>query len=132
MAISYDVEPDEHEVRAIPPQEIHIPKPPKSLTQGGQPGQLEKMVADMATVGVNPFERFGAILYREWVAHHEDANIIIGYWAEDDSPYEITVPHQLRSTILKLQNTLCKKYNAVKELQQKLDEMKKNFSSMFN
>ena len=44
--VSYDVDPDPaepHEVRAIPPQEVHIPEAPKSVLEGGavkmmQPG----------------------------------------------------------------------------------------------
>jgi len=35
-----------------------------------------------------------------------DPNTIIGYWAEDNSPYEIICPEQLRDMLVKLQNNL--------------------------
>ena len=37
---------------------------------------------------------------------HKNENKIIGYWAEDFSPYIITCPYQLRDLLIKLQNNL--------------------------
>jgi len=34
------------------------------------------------------------------------SNLIIGRWSEDNSPYEIKCPAQLRDTLVKLQNNL--------------------------
>lgn len=45
-----------------------------------------------------------AILYRKWKTDKNRSDLIIGYWAEDDNPYEITVPCQLREEIVYLQN----------------------------
>jgi hypothetical protein len=41
----------------------------------------------------------------KWKKGNSD-DIIIGYWSEDNSPYTITCPHQLRNLLVKLQNNL--------------------------
>ena len=33
-------------------------------------------------------------------AHQEKPNIIIGHWAEDGAPYEITCPEQIRDILI--------------------------------
>ena len=53
---------------------------------------------------------FGAVLHKEWKADSNENNIIIGYWAEDDTPYHLDVPPQLRLLIILIQNWLSRKY----------------------
>lgn len=67
--------------------------------------------------------KFGAILHKKWIKSNVD-NQIIGYWAEDYSTYTITVPYQLRDTIVDLQNWLSEKYQVLTTLTEKVDELK--------
>ena len=49
----------------------------------------------------------------KWEAHPTDETLIIGTWAEDGSRYTLKVPHQLRDSIIMMQNSLAsgeKKY----------------------
>ena len=54
----------------------------------------------------NTLKNLGCILHAKWVKKEQTETIIIGKWAEDDSTYEITVPDQLRDSIVDMQNTL--------------------------
>jgi len=54
-------------------------------------------------------KQYGAILHTRWRAA-ERASDIVGEWAEDGSPYIITVPPQLRDQLVEMQNALCAKY----------------------
>ncbi len=51
-----------------------------------------------------------SVVWERWIKHPTDETKIIGEWAEDCSSYEITVPPQLRDTILLMQNTLSDRY----------------------
>lgn len=56
--------------------------------------------------------KWGAILWKKW----EKGAIlqeIIGYWAEDNNEYKITVPYQLRDMIIEMQNWLSDKYQKI-------------------
>lgn len=48
---------------------------------------------------------YDAILWEKWEAAKEPDEII-GYWAEDNNPYTIRVPAQLRNMIVEMQNCL--------------------------
>ena len=54
--------------------------------------------------------KYGALLHSVWKPK-EAPDRIGGCWAEDFSPFEITVPHQLRDLLVDLQNDLSKEYN---------------------
>lgn len=56
---------------------------------------------------------FGAILHCKWEEDPHEENIIIGYWAEDNSKYTIDVPKQLRHLIIRIQNWLCEKFQNI-------------------
>lgn len=155
--VSYDVDPDPtepHEVRAIPPQEVHIPEAPKSVLEGGSvgapiedpykrvfgidstvygPGDDDygrKKPLDLGGLQVHAASQFGALLHKPWEPGASPESII-GYWAEDGSPYEVTVPPQLRDLAVRLQNLLCKKYNAVEEIERKLAQAKRELAALF-
>lgn len=70
-------------------------------------------------------DRLGAVLWKRWDASKEDQNIIIGYWYENKTQYEIRVPAQLRDDILYIQNILsywyCDAYNARAITKKKID-----------
>lgn len=68
-----------------------------------------------------------AILHKPWQADGDKTGII-GYWAEDDTPYFLTVPEQLRGQIILMQNNLSNKYNSLKELRVKLLDAEKSFN----
>ena len=133
--VSYDVDPDPaepHEVRAIPPQEVHIPEAPKSVLEGG-PGDNDygrKKPLNLGGLQVHAASQFGALLHKPWEPGASPESII-GYWAEDGSPYEVTVPSQLRDLAVRLQNLLCKKYNAVEEIERKLAQAKRELAALF-
>lgn len=71
-------------------------------TQGGGDARdcVPRLVRLLAPITPDPQ------LLPEWEAHPTDETKIIGRWAEDFSPYEITVPHQLRDSILAMQHAL--------------------------
>lgn len=78
--------------------------------------------------------KFGAILNTRWYAAH-DPGKIVGTWTEDNSPYELTVPRQLRECIVEMQNHVLELYECVKvqeaEIKRKteeLEEVKKTLS----
>ena len=160
--VSYDVDPDPtepHEVRAIPPQEVHIPEAPKSVLEGGAvgaptngfppaynpfndpvpPGTVygpgdddygRKKPLDLGGLQAHAASQFGALLHKPWEPGASPESII-GYWAEDGSPYEVTAPPQLRDMAVRLQNLLCKKYNAVEEIERKLAQAKRELAALF-
>lgn len=70
---------------------------------------------------------FGCILHKQWQACEEDPTHIIGYWAEDNSEYTISCPHQLRDNIIKLQNNLSSLYIRMKNLNKQTYELQKYF-----
>ena len=55
-------------------------------------------------------ERFGPILHSAWKADESSSDVIIGFWAEDFSRFEMKVPVQLRSFIIELQNRAHSEY----------------------
>lgn len=65
---------------------------------------------------------FSAITWSPWVPAVNQERIIIGHWAEDNSTYEITCPHQLRDLLIEMQNALHVQYNEVETLRKKLME----------
>ena len=54
-------------------------------------------------------------LIKLWEADPYDKTKIVGFWAEDNSPYEITVPYQLRDMIIKMQHQLPHLFNQQKK-----------------
>jgi len=54
---------------------------------------------------------YAPIVWEKYDAHPEKNDTIIGYWAEDNSPYYITCPHQLRDLFLKALNEIKEVYN---------------------
>jgi len=44
-----------------------------------------------------------------------EEDVIVGHWAEDSSPYEITLPYQLRDIMISLLNTLCDKHEEIRK-----------------
>lgn len=69
--------------------------------------------------------KFSGLLYSKWKAHEHNKELIIGNWSEDNSEYDIHVPHQLRDDLVELQNLLYEKYKAVETLEKEL-KAKKN------
>ncbi len=52
-----------------------------------------------------------AVIHRPWEAVPDTGGGgILGYWAEDGSNYLITVPYQIRDTIIGMQNALHEQY----------------------
>ncbi len=66
----------------------------------------------------------GSILHASWCKHTTDETKILGIWAEDGATYEITVPHQLRDTIVGVQNKLAANYANVVKLEFELEQAK--------
>ena len=54
----------------------------------------------------------GSVIHAKWEVGNDPSNTnrIRGYWAEDGSPYEFSVPEQLRDAILYMQNQLAQAY----------------------
>lgn len=75
----------------------------------------------------HPLTPFAGILYSKWVADSSDATIIIGRWTEDDSPYKIKVPYQLRESIIAMQNWLADKVMHWDDLQRQILDIKRFF-----
>ncbi len=67
-----------------------------------------------------------SVVHEVWEAGSKD-NTIIGYWAEDGSSYEIIVPEQLRTTILRMQNKLAGHYKHIMETERKIREAERTF-----
>ena len=63
-----------------------------------------------------PLAKYAALLYREW-ERGIDPDTIVGHWAEDDSTYEIKVPHQLRDAIIELHNKIQHRYLDVRNFE---------------
>ena len=51
-----------------------------------------------------------------WVANPTSKTDIIGFWTEDGTEYQITVPHQLRDKILLMQNALVERQEEIERL----------------
>lgn len=64
---------------------------------------------------------FSAITWSRWAAGSE-IDEIVGHWAEDNSRYEITCPHQLRDLLIEMQNILHERYSEVERLRRELSE----------
>jgi hypothetical protein len=75
-------------------------------------------------------EDYAPILYSKWEEDEQDVTKIRGNWAEDDSTYVIIVPAQLRSLIIKLQNSLQAKYIEKLELEKAIENIDKSFSNI--
>jgi hypothetical protein len=74
-----------------------------------------------------------AILYSKWVPKEGPTQDgILGEWPEDDHPYTLEVPYQLRDEIIQLQNALVDKANEARELQNTIDNAKKKLKAMFD
>ena len=135
MGISYDVDQDEPSVdhatgvKAIPPSPVSIPKAPPSILEQ-QEDPYKRVFGVDGNAGSNPLNSLGAILASAWRAEPVQSDKIVGRWAEDDTPYEITVPAQLRDPIIAMQNTLFRKYAMIQEFRTKLARMESEFKSM--
>jgi hypothetical protein len=66
------------------------------------------------------------LLWKKWDVGEKD-NEIIGYWAEDDSRYIISVPYQLRDTIIIMQRWLSTKYQTLEFLSSELKILSRFF-----
>jgi hypothetical protein len=77
--------------------------------------------------------KFGAILYSRWEAdpNTDSKNIILGRWSEDNTPYSITVPYQIRDQILELQNTMYDRYHEIERLENELAAQKAALNRIF-
>ena len=72
----------------------------------------------------------GAVLHKRWISGGNSTEII-GYWAEDETEYYITVPFQLQDIIIDMQNCMAKQYEdilnrekCINRLVKELDEIK--------
>ena len=72
--------------------------------------------------GQKTIDHFSAITWSPWTAAESADNTIIGRWAEDNSTYLITCPHQLRDLLIEMQNALHVQYDEVETLRKKLIE----------
>ena len=75
-------------------------KPETIQTAADARHSMPRLVRLLAPITPDP------LLLPKWEAHPTDETKIIGRWAEDFSLYEITVPHQLRDSILAMQHAL--------------------------
>ena len=66
---------------------------------------------------------YGAVLHKKWIKDPDKENIIIGFWAEDDNEYYIDCPPQIRYDIIKLQNWLSDKYQAIKKAKESIHRL---------
>ena len=71
--------------------------------------------------------KWEAILHRKWIKQGE--NKIRGYWAEDESVYEIICPDQLVGQLIGLQNWLVDKYFKLLNHKREYDKLKDFFNS---
>ena len=58
-------------------------------------------------------DKYGAVFRSRWTKASHDNITLLGRWAEDDSPYEVVVPPQLRDLIQEMQNSLYDLYYTV-------------------
>lgn len=67
---------------------------------------------------------FSAIIWSPWAPSEspDSNNAIIGRWAEDNSTYTVTCPHQLRDMLIEMQNALHVQYDEIVQLRKKLNE----------
>ena len=79
--------------------------------------------------------KWGAVLHRKWQpiqmpSGSDDAvqNRIKGFWSEDDTEYEITVPYQLRTQIIEIQNWLCDRYRDLCSARKKVCDIEAFFT----
>lgn len=72
---------------------------------------------------------FGALLWARW-EKGESAGSIVGHWAEDESPYYLSVPPQLRELLLGMQNTLSEKYCLIVRTEDSLRNYKRDFDKI--
>ena len=73
--------------------------------------------------------KFAPILYRKWV--QKDQTTIEGYWAEDESPYEIKCHEQMLPLMLELQNSLSQHFQYVKDTQKSIENAINAFEELF-
>lgn len=73
-------------------------------------------------------EKYGAILHKRWILREGK---LVGYWAEDDSEYEIVVPGQLVPILLDIQNRLCDMYLGIEQAEAEAARMTNSFKSIF-
>jgi hypothetical protein len=74
--------------------------------------------------------QFGALLHRAWDIDQQDPEQIIGYWAEDDCPYKMVVPSQLRNSLVHMQNILSDLYVKVQSKERELHDLKMKIKSV--
>lgn len=72
--------------------------------------------------------KWGAVLYKKWFADDNTATHIYGYWAEDDTQYEMVVPSQLRKQIIEIQNWLCDRYQRLQSARTKVCDLENFFT----
>jgi len=69
--------------------------------------------------------KYGALCAFPWKASEEDPSQIEGRWAEDDSPYVVTCPAQLRDQLVDLQGRLYDELASLKDLQKEVNEQRR-------
>lgn len=75
---------------------------------------------------MNKLDNWGAILWKRW-EKAQQVDKIIGFWAEDNNEFEVTVPAQLRDMLLAIQNWLSDFYTKVEDLQAKIKNIQHFF-----
>jgi hypothetical protein len=75
-------------------------------------------------------KKYDAILHAPWVRGN-DPDKIDGFWAEDSTPYTVTVPEQLRSMLVDLQNNLSTKFRELEQKEQELNELRARLRLFF-
>lgn len=73
-------------------------------------------------------DTLASILHKKWEYHPDKETFIIGFWAEDNTTYDIIVPYQLRNKIIIMQNWLSDKYQSFLEFKNKSSEIQKWFN----
>ena len=71
-----------------------------------------------------------ALLWYPWMPG-EDKVSIHGMWAEDQTPYTLLVPFQLRDLIVSLQNVLHEKHKRIMMLESELAGERAVYESLF-
>ncbi len=79
----------------------------------------------------NALSKFSALLHEKWVEGTEP-DAIVGRWAEDNSMYTVTVPHQLRESLIQLQNHLVDKNNDLVRIKQKAAQLEREAKDFFD
>lgn len=79
---------------------------------------------------MNSLDHYAAVLHAKWKPGKE-ANVIIGEWAEDNCTYEVTVPPQLRNSLIALQNALSDRLAFTNTLRRELSKIESENKKIF-